>query len=259
MSPVDEHPGEARASVQELPWDSAQFGIGVGTIDLDRAGAHEALANDAARFDLIYARTRSDGALDENACEQWNGALVDRRVTFARTVAGGDIAAPSLPGEIRSLGVTDPLTDRALELAPQAATYSRFRTDPRFPDAWTDALYRVWMQNSLSRERADDVLAYVEGDELHGLYTVRVVGDDANLELFAVDEPMRGRGIGRALLAAGLAWMRDHEIACATVTTQLENPACALYRACGYSEAEREAIYHLWPRDGATAQANEPS
>ncbi len=258
MSPSSMKPGEADTGVRELPWDSEQFGIRVGTIDLDTAGALDALASDAGDFHLVYARTRRDDALDDETLTQWNGMLVDQRVTFERSVAGGDIASPPLPGQIRSLDANDVFTERALALAPQAARYSRFRADPRIPDAWTDALYRLWMQTSLSRERADDVLGYVEDDELCGFYTVRVVEGEGegNLELFAVDAPMRGRGIGTALLAAGLRWMHAREITRATVTTQLGNPACTLYRACGYSEVEHEAIYHLWPRGSAALLAN---
>ncbi len=238
----------AGVGIVALDWDREQFGIRVGTIDLDQAGAEDVLAKDAEAYDLIYARSRSERVIGGELLETLHGALVDRRVTFARDVAELEVAGEPPPGEVRSIGASDAYSARAVELAPQAARYSRFRADPAFPAEWTDSLYRLWMQNSLSRERADDVLGYIEADRLLGFYTIRVAGEAANLELFAVDEPARGRGIGTTLLAAGLRWMKQRGLARATVTTQLENPACSLYRACGYSEVSRESIYHLWPR-----------
>ena len=238
--------------VSELAWDCAQFGIRVGTLDLDRPGSEEALETQAAGYDLVYAHSRRESALPEDVLARLNGVLADRRVSFRRAVSKPAGSATALAGEIRSIGADDREANRLIELAPRAAEYSRFRSDPTFPGAWTEALYRAWMQNSLTRERADEVLAYLEAGRALGFYTVRTCDGVARLELFAVDPSARRRGIGSALLEAGLGWARERRIEQASVTTQRANPACALYRAFGYTEFEREAIYHLWP-NGAPA------
>lgn len=240
----------SRATIDELPWDSKLFGIRVGELDLDRKGALDAIEEDARDFDLVYVRSEEERELSDEICTRFHGARVDSRVTFARPLEG---APRSESRHVRSIAEGDPASARAIEIAKQASTHSRFRTDPRFPSDWTDKLYRVWMENSLARARAEEVLGYFDGEELQGIYTVRVENSIATLELFAVDQPARGRGIGRVLLEAGLAWADAHGVAHASVTTQRQNPASVLYRACGYAPVQYEAIYHLWPRGNPAA------
>ncbi|MCP5044637.1 MAG: GNAT family N-acetyltransferase [bacterium] len=241
---------EARTTIQELTWDSEQFGIRVGEIRADatsRSAVKRCLDTDAGAFDLVYVRCARADLLDAACLDAFNGQLADERATFSRRLDDLPPAfTPDATGEVRSVG-TDEAAEDLVALAPQAAEHSRFRADERFPSAWTDDLYRAWMHNSLSRERADHVLAFFADEHARGFYTIRVQGETGNLELFAVDQPWRGKGIGRALLVAGLRFMEQRGLVRATVTTQHRNPACRLYRTCGYSLERSEAIFHLWP------------
>ena len=66
--------------------------------------------------------------------------------------------------------------------------------------------------------------------------------------LLAVAEQARGRGVGRRLVRQANEWMTLHGAHEARVVTQLANePACGLYRACGYTLAAVEDYYHFWP------------
>ncbi len=57
------------------------------------------------------------------------------------------------------------------------------------------------------------------------------------LQRIAVDPDHQGRGIGRAIVADALRWLRRYRATGALVNTQCDNDAAiALYRSCGFSE-----------------------
>ena len=239
--------------VRELNWDSECFGIRVGELRIEGAPARtvqRALEASASGFDLVYLRGTNSEAMPDEVLRAFRGQHTDTRVTFELSpIEVPPSVAPQAKGEVRSVGCGE-ISDDLVALAQQAAEHSRFRQDERFRDAWVDKLYRIWIERSVARERADEVLVFADAGQLLGLYTIRTIDDTGILELFAVDRRQRGKGVGRALLVAGLEWMRDHRLARARVTTQLRNPVCRLYRELGYSLLRTEEIYHLWPRSG---------
>lgn len=65
-------------------------------------------------------------------------------------------------------------------------------------------------------------------------------GRTPHVESWFVDEDARGRGIGRALLAAAEAWAREHGYREIASDTQLDNATSErLHRAYGFEEVER--------------------
>jgi GNAT superfamily N-acetyltransferase len=93
-----------------------------------------------------------------------------------------------------------------------------------------------WRPNVLERAiRSAGGLAYVwiEGDELVGFACAHDVGFLAYLSLLAVAEPLRGRGIGAALIRHIEQTLADR--GCANLISDVWQDAVGFYEALGWS------------------------
>jgi dTDP-4-amino-4,6-dideoxy-D-galactose acyltransferase len=254
--------GRPRSFYRRLDWDSGVFGFPVGEIvapHFPPDALHVALAE--ARADgrrLVYWRTAEAG--DSATLAETGGSLVDRKVTFvacpiprpaspddkvgARGSANPDGARlepqvePCLPGM--------PVADLEA-LAIQSGEYSRFAFDPDFPRDKFLALYRIWIQRSLAKEIADEVLAVRDGGRAVAMITLGARNGRGDIGLVAVDAAYRRRGLGKRLFDAAHAWFGKRNLAACQVVTQERNrEACALYHRLGYRVERVEYVHHFW-------------
>lgn len=80
---------------------------------------------------------------------------------------------------------------------------------------------------------------------LAGVATLQLVGDTADLHRVVVAPERRGRGIGRALVEAGLAWVAGRGADRVLLEVEHDNaPALALYRGLGFAELARRTDYY---------------
>ncbi|MBA2935065.1 ribosomal protein S18-alanine N-acetyltransferase [Sphingomonas sp. CGMCC 1.13654] len=121
--------------------------------------------------------------------------------------------------------------------------------DPAFGEAWTRSqcsgilgLNGVWL-----------LLARQDG-RAAGFALSRVVLDEAELLLLAVQPAQRRFGIGRALLAAVAEEARFRGAARLHLEMREGNPAAYLYEAAGFAEIGRRKRYYRG-RDGSSFDA----
>jgi len=132
-------------------------------------------------------------------------------------------------------------------IAIQCGVFSRFNLDKNFPSNSFEKLYRTWIQKSVSKEIADDILVYYEKNTLAGIVTVSSKNSVGNIGLFGIEESMRGKGIGKALLNATISYFSNKKCTRAQVITQAKNEAaCGLYEKCGFAVIEKKYCYHFW-------------
>lgn len=81
--------------------------------------------------------------------------------------------------------------------------------------------------------------------ELRGAATFQLVAETADLHRVIVAPEHRGRGIGRALVEAGLAWAADRRGRRMLLEVEHDNaPALRLYRGLGFTELARRKDYY---------------
>ncbi|MEX2141314.1 MAG: GNAT family N-acetyltransferase [Pirellulales bacterium] len=244
----------AATSIAHLDWDTSHFGFSVGRIAPEATDAelHAAL-NEARsrRYRLVYWATTSDRAPPSRLLTEYDGRLVDRKVTYSRTLPGAN------PPQARSSDATvapfeeSECSAELTALAIAAGAYSRFAADPAIPRDKFERLYQAWIERSVSGAIADAVLVARDSaaaTHLAGMITVKVTQGIGNIGLVAVAESHRGRGIGSQLIDATHRWMIARTAAKATVVTQVANaPACRLYERADYTIEQAENYYHFWP------------
>jgi dTDP-4-amino-4,6-dideoxy-D-galactose acyltransferase len=231
-----------------LEWDSALFGFGVARVSSDRPSVAQVdetlgcLKRSGAR--LVYWPVAQ--ALPEDAVTRWGGFLADLRTTFAIDfdTLPPEALLPSVPIEpyVPSMPKTD-----LVALAIQSGEYSRFAVDPKVPRDKFEALYMAWINNSVTKELAREVLVLPVGSRLAGMVTLGDKAGRGDIGLIAVDTAFRGRRYGEALTRAAQAWFVANGYRYGQVVTQGRNiAACNLYRKCGYSVETVEHFYHFW-------------
>jgi ribosomal-protein-alanine N-acetyltransferase len=116
--------------------------------------------------------------------------------------------------------------------------------DPAFGEAWTAPqcagllpMTGVWLS-----------LAH-EGEAVVGFALARVVGDEAELLLLAVDRASQGQGVGQALLDRFAAVAASKGAEQLHLEVREGNHAVSLYRRNGYREVGRRRNYYSG-RDG---------
>lgn len=85
------------------------------------------------------------------------------------------------------------------------------------------------------------LLAFSEDDRVIGFHWLKVTEDEAEVYVLAVDPDAAGRGIGRALMHAGLAHLIDEGHERAVLYVDGDNTAAVkLYRSLGFEDAHRD-------------------
>jgi dTDP-4-amino-4,6-dideoxy-D-galactose acyltransferase len=246
---------EAPDTLEQLPWDSRHFGVRVARInapDLVESELRQALISSRRTNNkLVYWATDPSRNFPQSILQEFQGRLVDQKVTFRRNVRSAALESQSSMGcQISEHPRSNP-SFRVVRLAVAAGTYSRFRLDPRIPEESFERLYETWIVRSVLGDLADAVLIAGRGtgrDDPAGLITVSLAGGEGSIGLIAVDESARGQGVGSNLIHAAHRWLLGRGARSVKVVTQLDNrKACRLYEKCGYTHAELLHVYHFWP------------
>jgi GNAT superfamily N-acetyltransferase len=220
----------AVAGVEPLAWDSQHFGIGCARLapicvapDIGLAERRATVAEIAdaalawcAGKEIGILQRRMVGARTEEAgeFERRGFRLVDSIVTFTAPAAANQAAPlvrPAEPGD----------HDALLQIAETAFPHSRFLADQSLDPIKARLVYVHWLETLLAGAARGDksgeggvVLVAVLDGRPGGFVAMRRDPDldalagraIAPMEMFAVAEAARGRGLGAALLMAACDW-----------------------------------------------------
>ena len=119
-------------------------------------------------------------------------------------------------------------------------------------DALMGAAFEAEYGEAWTRAQLDTVLAMPgvwltlarQGRRVVGFSLHRIVLDEAELLLLAIAPDMRRRGIARALIERGCAEAKSTGARRLHLEVREGNPATALYRAAGFTQAGRRREYY---------------
>ena len=226
-----------------LDWDSNFFKQKIGKVQADKLSPNLIPRIEAEKklqgYDLVYLFVNDIGGQDIKMHEEIGERLVDKKVAYGKKLihsGSNQIHIEPFEGKV---------SPKLFELAIASGHKSRFVRDPRttvhFP-----GLYRIWIENSVNKSVADEVMVSKYNSEITGFVTLKKNGNTGSIGLIAVDEKMRGMGIGKELLIAADNWYVSNNCDEATVVTQKDNQqACVLYEKAGYTINNIQFIIHL--------------
>jgi dTDP-4-amino-4,6-dideoxy-D-galactose acyltransferase len=235
---------------QLLDWDTHFFGFKIASVKSFETGLDK-LKNIIGElreqdFKLAYCFVDPEDNISNESLKQLPGFLADEKVTYAIMLT--DVTDFPVADHISGYDLTY-TSDKLKNLALQSGLYSRFKIDPGFQNNEYDRLYTEWIEKSVDRKLANEVLVYSEGNELLGFITLVLRGNTGAIGLIAVDENQRGKAIGKKLIGAALKYFSDHKVTSVEVVTQKANgAACRFYESCGFKIKSILNIYHLWIR-----------
>lgn len=222
--------------IKELQWDSDFFDLKVGEIVYDE-NYKETVASD---YDLVYVVSNRDFHL---SLYNFENTFSETKVVFSKDIKGSCSANKSI-FKIDDVSIDK---EQLYLLAYESGKSSRFLLDKKFGQAQFQKLYRAWVDNSINKKFADDVLVYFEDHQLKGFVTYKSNNTTVSVGLIAVSPNHQGKGIGSKLLQylENLAFEKGIEKI--TIPTQLSNiPACNFYYKQGYSISSQTYVKHYW-------------
>jgi ribosomal protein S18 acetylase RimI-like enzyme len=221
----------SKAVLERLDWDSRFFGFTVARVSAPRMSFAEA-REVAAAADAMQARCVYFLSSDPSS---WRAAS---SAGFDPIDVRLELAVESMPSDApRTLADRSDESELLAIVREGAFTESRFFRDERFPREKASALFETWMQRGLGEP---------------GWFTIRSDGGfvtcgPSSIQLVAVAEHARGRGIARRLIAGALAEHTARGATRVTVVTQGTNVAAqTLYAACGFRPSSCALWLHRW-------------
>jgi dTDP-4-amino-4,6-dideoxy-D-galactose acyltransferase len=225
---------------QHLDWDSTFFGFRIGKIKVCSTNYDkiEALLQEHKKenYQLIYL-------ISDKPLEQYTPSLVDKKVTFTFESFVHDYTENKA---LISLAEDYILDKKLLDLTIQSGEYSRFRLDPKFPDGSFEKMYRKWIENSLNKSIADEVIVFKHNDKIEGFVSYKAYNDKLVIGLIAVDTASRGKQIGTKLVDFIKSKSQKLDKKSIEVVTQMDNiHACNFYKKNNFEIHSLEYIYHI--------------
>ncbi len=200
------------------------------------------------QFKLCYVTSQDSTHQDELA--RLGAYHVDTKVTYNKSLncqqkyPSGTSENP--PVVVRSYFGS--CTEELKSLALDAGQYSRFNCDSRFPKDKYVALYHKWIERSVNREIAQEMLVASVDDVIVGFVSLSSVDNNqGSIQLIVVNALYRGRGIGAMLLAKAIEWFQEQEYhGCSVATQERNTAACALYESLGFKRQSAQFVFHWW-------------
>ncbi|MES2648320.1 MAG: GNAT family N-acetyltransferase [Bacteroidota bacterium] len=226
--------------IKKRHWDSEFFDLCIGELYTTNKTVFEELLTIGDAYDLVYIHSQEELAFNTNSFPAYVKLLFEKEL----------IESDYSINKIISLdhSVHSSQYEALLALAFSSGQHSRFKVDDRFGGPRFKLLYKLWLDNSLSRSFALDLLAHSDDNLIDGFVTLAHVDlNTAAIGLIAVHENARGKGIGGALLkaASNLAITKGYKYL--QVATQEDNLAAVVfYEHNGFNAKSKTYTYHYW-------------
>lgn len=222
--------------IKRLDWDSEFFNMKVGELNLDE----EIILTDCSNYDLIYMTSVDDFDLK---LKGFKAFFSEQKVKFSKKL----IKKRKESKNVSSYKGIKYNIDDLYELAFESGKHSRFLLDEKFHHEKFKQLYKLWIDNSMSGNFAEDVLLYNYEGKTAGMTTYRIVNKIAFVGLIAVSSHYQGKGIGGTILNHLETILFEKGINTLEIPTQESNyQACNFYTKQGYAISEKIFIKHYW-------------
>ena|SRR5690554_434796 len=232
-----------------LTWDSDFFGFPVANILADTLSYSEfdELCKDFAKQGITLAYWKTNHEIQLTDSITYSIGLVDKPCIFQKQLNPLSTELSFKEGIFLYSDIH--VSKKLYEIAIQCGAFSRFQNDSCIPKEKFEALYRIWIEKSVGKQNADEIICYSYNNEIAGIVTISIINEIGIIVLFGVDIFSRGKGIGTILLEAVKTYCMQHNCNSIQVVTQQDNkPACKVYEKSGFEMIDRKYCYHIWKK-----------
>lgn len=195
------------------------------------------------QYKLLYLKFPGNLYLPETLLSK-DILLIDRKVIYRKELEKEPTGKPQ--DGIHSY-IGRKADNTLVKLSLESGKYSRFRLDPHFSPGIFEHMYSVWIDKSVTKEIADDVLVYSRQGNILGMLTYSLSSGCATIGLIAVDIQYQHMHLGSVLITALENIVYKKGVRTIEVPTQSDNiPACHFYEKNNYEVKEIINIYHIW-------------
>lgn len=227
--------------IEILKWDSDFFGYKVARLSSSVASGTALATAYRAGVELLYWVSQTERQIRSDF---YDFTLVDCKTIYFKTIGN----SLSQEASIKSFEGSKP-TDDLIKLAIESGVNSRFNVDKKIGRPAFEALYQRWIEASVEKKIAKEVLVFEEAGHLAGFVTLGEKNGRADVGIIAVDADFRGQGIGKKLMQTAENWFVAAGYETMQVVTQGNNTtACRLYESCGFTVDEVSYFYHGWKK-----------
>ncbi len=221
-------------------WDSNFFGYTVGECIVHSGEVIDVwkFKTECAEFKLVYVFS------EDELTEDIDFKLADKKVVFSKELIENkaeDNSIIEFDPEVHSY-------DELLHLALLSGTHSRYYLDKKFVNKEYVRLYKEWLDKSISKEIAQNILIKITDNKIAGFITLKKSAPQlAQIGLIAVDEKFQGKNIGTSLIQKAEQLSKEQRCSSLEVVTQFYNtPALNFYKKNNFKIKEILYTYHFW-------------
>ena len=228
--------------IERLNWDSDFLGFEVGSIWITDDDPSFYIENyNFSDYKLIYLFKPSHFHLVKIDSQ----FLVDVKYRYRMLIKKNEI---SLTKKHNILIYSNSIaSDELIDLCISSGEYSRYKLDANFDPLVYPSLYKLWINNALSRKKNEKIFICNVDGVLAGLIIVSFTSNLATIEILAVNEKYRGRGIAKSLIDFSIKDSFEQGCTDLYVSTQQKNlSSCALYESVGFKLDSSTDVYHFW-------------
>ena len=223
--------------IQKLDWDSAFFNIKIGEIFYEE----EIDIKETSNFDLLYIKSVNDFDLEVSDFEN---RFSEKKIIFSKDLSENENTS------INQILVYDEFKhslNEIYQLAYESGTYSRFNLDENIQKGIFQKMYDKWVDNSINKSFADELLVYEEESQVMGFITYKITQQNASIGLIAVNPTFQRKGIGKKLLNHVESKLFKRGVKKLQIPTQERNIlGCSFYKKQGYKIEQITHIKHYW-------------
>lgn len=229
-----------------LEWDSEFLGIRVASHAMQSMDheTYSSLKNEMDKQGIVLCYLESGYLLSKMDLISFNISTHSEIILFTKTRL---TFKKELKHKIAVFQKEEIISERFYKIVFEAGHKSRFKKDSKFVKNEFERLYRLWIERSVERIIADEVLVVKINGDVVGMVTFNISNEILTIGLIGVDPDFRGQNIGASLMFAVENYAIEHKVSKINVSTQGDNyGAINFYNKNQYSIESTKFIYHLW-------------
>ncbi len=194
---------------------------------------------------LVYWQCSQDNGISKYAAQQLSRFLASEQIIYSSNLEKIQLQ-PWDTSRVEPYGKKKPAAEM-YALAVKIGELSRFGRDDKISQRLLEKMYHTWIENSVNRSIADEVLVIREHGTVIGMVTLGIKNGRGNLGLVAIAGNHGGKQWGSKLVLAAQRYFLQRNCKMLQVVTQKTNHiACKLYEKCGFTIEKIDNFYHFW-------------